>query len=152
MQLGHILLALLIATFDWKLKTILLIVFFSLLPNFDVFLVWLKIVPSSYHCANSFTHTIVFALIVSGITLIFSAKYALFALITILLHLLLDSPTNTGIRFFYPISKKRYTINLWKETGFWGWKSLKGYYTQKYALITELLITTLLTIRLFQIY
>lgn len=148
MQFGHVLLGLLISTFDWNLKTILIVSFFSQLPNFDAFLVWLKIKPKSYHCANSFTHTPLFALIVSLITSVFSIKYGVFAFITIMLHLMADLPTNTGIMLFYPFSKKKYTLNGWKETGFWGWKSVKGYYSQKWPWITESTILLLLILKL----
>jgi hypothetical protein len=42
-----------------------------------------------------------------------------------------DLPCTIGLQLFWPISKKKFTISLWKETGFWGWETIKGSYKQK---------------------
>ena len=145
MQLGHILIGLLLATFDWNLKSVILILFFSLLPNIDVVFVRLGLMKEENHCCNSFTHSLLFAVAISLFVLIFSLKYAIFAFIAIVMHLIIDIPTDTGITLFYPFSRKRYSLNLWKNTGS-DFKGTIGYYKQKWPLILEGIILILLLI------
>jgi len=42
------------------------------------------------------------------------------ALASIVAHVLADLPTDTGLRLLLPFSRRRLSLNLWKNTGYWG--------------------------------
>ena len=59
------------------------------------------------------------------------------ALASILAHVAADLPTDTGIPLLLPFSPRRFSLNLWKNTGYWGWSMFAGYYAQPWAWILE---------------
>ncbi len=62
-----------------------------------------------------------------------------------------DMPSSVGIPLFLPFSKKRFTFNLWADTGYFGWVSFKGTYEQAWTWILEGGAFTILFVRLYVI-
>jgi len=48
-----------------------------------------------------------------------------------------DLPTDTGLPLLLPFSRRRWSLNLWKNTGYWGRAMYVGYYRQPWAWILE---------------
>lgn len=143
MWFGHILTGLVVSSlFNFDARIILLCLFFSWLPNIDAIFVKMRFAKKGFH--DGPTHSITFSIIFGLIASFFSLEYGTIAFLCYFLHLLCDLPTDTGISIFYPLTKKRYSLNLWKETGFWGNKSILGYYKQKWAKILEGLVIIIL--------
>jgi len=139
MWFGHLIAGLVVAVpFGFDPVTILASLFFSWLPNFDAILVKLHFFKKDFH--DGPTHSLIFSILVGLIVGISSLKYGLVAFLCCFLHCMCDIPTNTGISFFFPFKKGKVGVDLWKETGFWGLKSVIGYYKQKWAKILELLL------------
>ena len=132
MWLAHIAAGLSIASYTDCLESFLLANAFHHLPSIDQLIVDTGLVKKEFHDAEM--HTPFFAFAVAAVTALFSWKYALLALICICTHLLMDMPTDTGLMLLYPFSRRRFTFNLWKNTGGWG---LKSFYQQKWALALE---------------
>jgi membrane-bound metal-dependent hydrolase YbcI (DUF457 family) len=88
----------------------------------DQLIVDTGLVKKEFHDAE--LHTPLFAFGVAAIVALFSWRYALLALICIGTHLLMDLPTDTGLMLLYPFSRRRFTLNLWKNTGGWGLQRL----------------------------
>jgi membrane-bound metal-dependent hydrolase YbcI (DUF457 family) len=144
MWFGHLISGLIISIpFGFDTFTILASIFFSWLPNIDVFFVKLGFLEKNFHGGP--THSFLFSTVVGLIVGTFSLKFGAIAFSCILLHCLCDLPTDAGINFFYPF-KKNVSLNLWKETGYWGLKSIDDYYKQKWAKILELLIAVIFII------
>src|SRR6266699_2075037 len=59
------------------------------------------------------------------------------ALASIVAHVLADLPTDTGLPLLLPLSRRRFSLNLWKNTGYWGRAMYVGYYRQPWAWILE---------------
>lgn len=135
MQAGHVPLALAIATYDWNPRMAAFCLAIHWLPNADSLVVKAGYAKPDFHC--TVTHSIFFALVVSGIIAIFSPHYALFGLIAILAHYAADIGSTVGLPLLWPLSKKRYTLALFKDTGYWGWDMLIGYYKQPMAWVLE---------------
>ena len=150
MQVGHIAVGMAISTYDWNLGTIAVVNGVHWLPNADVFLIKAGLAKDSFHCW--ITHTLLFAIVVSALFLPFSTKYALFALISLLAHYLADLPSDIGQQLLWPLSKKKFTLALWKDTGFWGWKTIKGGYAQWTTWVVEGAAFAFLAYRLTVIY
>lgn len=150
MQFGHVGIALLIASFDWQPKTIALVTAGHFLPNCDTLLVKTGLAKEGFHF--SITHTLVFATMTGAMIGLFSPYYGLLVLISILAHYLADMPTDTGIMLFWPFWRRRFSFNLWKDTGYWGLDMYRGYYAQPFAWILEIPIFLALGWRLAQIY
>jgi len=150
MQFGHVGIALLIATCDWRPETIAVVVAGHFLPNSDTLLVKTGIAKEGFHF--SITHTPVFAAGVSAIVALFSPHYGILMLVSILAHYLADLPTDTGIMLLWPFSHRRFSFNLLKDTGYWGGHMFRGYYSQPFAWILELPIFFALALRMLQIY
>ena len=132
MWLAHVAVGLSIASYQDSLECVVLANVFHHLPSVDQLIVDAGLAKKEFHDAE--LHTPFFALGVAAVTALFSWKYALLALICIGIHLLMDLPTETGLMLFYPFSRRRFTLNLWKDTGGWG---LKGFYRQKWAIALE---------------
>jgi len=150
MQFGHVGIALLIATCDWRPETIAVVAASHFLPNGDTLLVKTGIAKEGFHF--SITHTLLFAAGASALVALFSPYYGFLALVSILAHYLADMPTDTGIMLFWPFSRRRFSFNLWKDTGYWGAQMFRGYYSQPFAWILELPIFFALGLRMLQIY
>jgi membrane-bound metal-dependent hydrolase YbcI (DUF457 family) len=146
MQAGHVPLALAIATYDWNPKMAAFCLAIHWLPNADSLVVRAGYAKPEFHC--TVTHSIFFALVVSGIIAIFSPHYALFGLIAILAHYAADIGSTVGLPLLWPLSKKRYTLAFFKDTGYWGWDMLIGYYKQPMAWVLEGLVLAFFIYRL----
>ena len=132
MWLAHVAVGLSIASYQDGLECVVLANVFHHLPSVDQLIVDAGSAKKEFHDAE--LHTPFFALGVAAVTALLSWKYALLALICIGIHLLMDLPTETGLMLFYPFSRRRFTLNLWKDTGGWGFK---GFYRQKWAIVLE---------------
>jgi membrane-bound metal-dependent hydrolase YbcI (DUF457 family) len=150
LQVGHLPLALAIASYDWNPRTIAFCIAMHWLPNGDSLIEKAKLAKPGFHC--TVTHSIAFALAVSALIYPFSAKYAALALAAILAHYAADIGSSVGLPLLWPVSRKKYTLNLFKDTGYWGWQMLRGYYAQPMAWILEGGVTAFLAYRLWAIY
>ena len=150
MQFGHVGLSLFIASFDWRPSVILTVLITHFLPNFDVFAIKAGFAKDDFHC--SITHTLLFALIISALFLPFSPHLALFALISLVAHMLADLPSDIGQQIFWPVSKKKFTMALWKDTGYWGKATVVGSYEQPWPWLLESAVVVLFLYRLTVIY
>jgi membrane-bound metal-dependent hydrolase YbcI (DUF457 family) len=124
-----------IASYDWNPRTIAVVTAAHWLPNLDVLLIWAKLKKADFHC--TVTHTLLFAVVVSLVFLPFSIKYGLLVFIALVAHLLADLPCAVGEALFWPFSKRKFTLALWKDTGYWGWKTFKGSYAQLWPWMLE---------------
>jgi membrane-bound metal-dependent hydrolase YbcI (DUF457 family) len=149
MQAGHVPLALSIATFDWSPRTIVFCLVMHFLPNADSLVERSGIAGEKFHC--TVTHTIWFAVVVSALVAIWSPHYAVFAFVAILLHFIADCGSTVGIPFLWPFIKKRYTLALFKDTGYWGKEMYLGYYRQPAAWLLEGGVISFFVVRLFQV-
>ncbi len=131
MQAGHVPLALAIATYDWSPEMGVFCLGMHFLPNADSLVVKAGFAKPEFHC--TVTHSILFALVVSGIVALFSPHYAVFALIAILAHYAAD----IGSTAFF------------KDTGYWGWQMLIGYYRQPMAWVLEGAVLAFFVYRLY---
>src|SRR2546426_5127072 len=51
---------------------------------------------------------------------------------------LADLPTDTGLPLLLPLSRRRFSLNLWKNTGYWGRAMYVGYYRRSEEHTSEL--------------
>ena len=149
MQLGHLPLALSIATYDWNPKTVAFVVAMHWLPNADSLVVKAGMAKPEFHC--TVTHTFLFAVLVSALVALFSPHYAIFAFVAIVAHFAADIGSTVGLPLFWPVYRKRLTLALFKDTGFWGWDMYIGYYKQPMAWILEGAVIAFFVYRLFVI-
>ena len=133
MWLAHVAVGLSIASYTDSLELVVLANAFHHLPSVDQLIVDAGLAKKEFHDAE--LHTPFFAFCVAAVAALFSWKFASLALICIGTHLLMDLPTETGLMLLYPFSRRRFTLNLWKNTGAWG---LKGFYRQKWATTLEI--------------
>jgi membrane-bound metal-dependent hydrolase YbcI (DUF457 family) len=150
MQVGHLPLALAIATYDWNPRTAAFVVGMHFLPNADSLVVRAGWAKPSFHC--TVTHSVFFALAVSGLIALVSPHYALFALVAILAHYAADIGSTVGLPLLWPISKRKFTLALFQDTGYWGKEMYLGYYRQPMAWVLEGGVIAFLAYRLVQIY
>ena len=125
MQLGHVPLALAIATYDWNPKTAVVCLGLHFLPNADALVVRAGLAKPSFHC--TVTHNIFFATIVPGLVYLISPHYTPFAFVALITHYLADLGSTVGQPLLWPFSKRKFTLNLFKDTGYWGWGMFTGY-------------------------
>ncbi len=150
MQFGHIPLALAIATYDWNPKTAVFVLGMHLLPNADSLAVRAGVAKPEFHC--TVTHSVSFALAVSGCVAIFSVHYALFALAAILAHFAADIGSTVGLPLLWPFSKRKFTLALFQDSGYWGWEMYSKYYRQPMSWVLEGTTVLFLAYRLSVIY
>ncbi len=136
MQAGHIPLALSIATYDWNPRMAVFCLAAHMLPNADSLVVKAGLAKPSFHC--TVTHSLLFATVVSGLVYLVSPHYAPFAFAALVTHYLADIGSTVGQPLLWPFSKKSFTLRLFKDTGYWGWSMLIGYYRQPMAWVLEL--------------
>lgn len=149
MQLGHVPLALSIASFDWSPRTAIFCLAMHFLPNVDSLVERSGLTGPKFHC--TVTHTIWFALAVSVLAAIWSPHYAMFALVAIVLHFFADMGSTVGIPLFWPFSRKRYTLALFRDTGYWGKEMYLGYYRQPMSWVLEGTVVAFFVFRMYQI-
>ncbi|MBI4543377.1 MAG: metal-dependent hydrolase, partial [Gemmatimonadetes bacterium] len=121
-------LALAIATYDWSPRTAALVVAMHWLPNADSLVVKAGLAKPSFHC--TVTHSALFAVAVAALVALVSPHHAVFALVAILAHYVADIGSTVGLPLLWPFSKRRFTLGLFQDTGYWGWEMLRGYYRQ----------------------
>jgi len=159
MQLGHVAVALTIASFApelsggeieaLSLESILIAFFAHEFPNFDGFLIMAGLAPKSFHC--TWSHSLIVGLVAGLIMWFINPAWGYIFWLSIFLHYLADMPSSVGIPIFLPFSKKRYTFNLWADTGYFGWVSFKGTYEQSWTWILEGGAFLVLFVRLYVI-
>lgn len=149
MQVGHVPLAVAIATYDWNPRMVVFCLGMHFLPNFDSLVERAGWAKSGFHC--TVTHTIWFGVTVSALVAIISPHYAVFALIAILTHFAADIGSTVGLPLLWPFYKKKVTLALFKDTGYWGKSMFVGYYKQPMAWVLEGGVIVFLVYRLFAI-
>ena len=150
MQLGHVPLALSIATYDWNPKTAAFCLAMHFLPNVDSLVVRAGWAKPSFHC--SVTHSLAFAVTVSALVALFSPYYAAFALVAILTHYLADIGSTVGLPLLWPFTKCKFTLALFRDSGYWGKEMYLGYYRQPMAWVLEGTVLAFFVFRLHGIY
>jgi len=158
MQVGHIAVALAISSYAPELtggelealsfESIAVIMVSHWLPNLDVIPIWLKIAKPSFHC--TWSHSLLFVLVVSLIIAMFNISWAIVAIVSLLIHYLADLPSSVGLPLLMPLTKKRFSLRLWADTGHFGWETFKGSYIQAWPWILEGGVFLFLFIRIYQ--
>ncbi len=149
MQLGHVPMALSIASYDWNPRMAFFCLGMHFLPNVDSLVERSGLADSGFHC--TVTHTVWFGVVVSALIAIWSPHYAVFAFIAIQTHFLADIGSTVGLPLLWPFVKKSFTIALFKDTGYWGWEMYTGYYKQPMSWVLEGAVTIFFVYRLFEI-
>ncbi len=184
MQLGHVPVALAIATYDWSPEMAAFCVAMHWLPNADSLAVksgldkpltkasiaFERLLPGKdrdrpieeemkdpfwtemggFHC--TVTHSVLFAVVVSALVALFSPHYAAFALVAILAHYAADIGSTVGLPLLWPFTRKKYSLRLFKDSGWWGREMLIGYYRQPMAWVLELGVFAFFAYRLYVVY
>ena len=169
MQLGHLPLALSIATYDWCPETAVFCVAMHWLPNVDSLVVkagldkhvmkaairfenflhgkknqeplekqlqdpfWTE--NGGFHC--TVTHSMFFA-----------PHYAAFTFVAVSAHFAADIGSTVGLPVLWPFTRKKYTLALFKDTGWWGKDMLLGYYRQPMSWVIEVAVIMFLVYRI----
>lgn len=149
MQLGHVPLALSIATYDWNPKMAAFVLAMHFLPNSDSLVVRAGWAKPEFHC--SVTHSMLFAVVVAALIAPFSVHYALFGLLAILAHYAADLGSTVGLPLLWPFSRRKFTLALFEDTGYWGKGMLLGYYRQPMSWVLEGGVIAFLGYRLLEL-
>lgn len=180
MQFGHVAVALSIATYDWSVANAAFCLGMHYLPNADSLIVkagldkkiirgatilesflkresitensktdpfWIE--NGGFHC--TVTHSILFATVVGLLIALFSWKYAAFAFVAMVTHYLADIGSTVGLPIFWPFTRKKYTLSLFRDTGWWGKEMFIGYYSQPIPWVLEGCAALFFTYRLLVI-
>jgi len=158
MQVGHVAVALAISSFAPELtggridafspEAIGVAFAAHWLPNLDVIPIWLGIAKKSFHC--TWSHSFFFVALMGVLLWPFNVRWALLTVASLLLHLLADMPSSVGLPLFLPFSKKRFSLNLWADTGYGGWVTFKGTYQQAWTWVLEGGAFVVLFVRAYQ--
>jgi membrane-bound metal-dependent hydrolase YbcI (DUF457 family) len=136
MQFGHIGIALAVASLDPRPETFAVVGVTQFLPNSDSLVVRSGLARPEFH--GTWSHSLVFCLLVGiAATLLFGPHLGWLALLSIVCHVVADMPTDTGIPLLLPFSRRRFSFNLWKNTGYWGTSMYAGFYRHPWAWILE---------------
>ena len=136
MQFGHLGIALAIASLDPRPETFLVVGAAQFLPNADSLIIRAGWAKPDFH--GTWSHSLLFCGAVGGLAVaLFGPWLGGLALASIVAHVLADLPTDTGLPLLLPLSRRRYSLNLWKNTGYWGRAMYIGYYRQPWAWILE---------------
>ena len=100
-------------------------------PETDPF--WVEM--GGFHC--TVTHSILFAVVVSLPMALFSLQYAAFTFVALAAHYAADIGSSVGLPLLWPFTRKKYTLALFRDTGWWGMEMLAGYYRQPMAWVLE---------------
>jgi len=144
MQLGHVAVAFAISSYApeitggsieaFSAEAIAVSFIAHWLPNLDVIPIWLKIVKDSFHC--TWSHSLLFVLVVTLILMLFNPAWAMLAAVSMLIHFLADMPSSVGLPLLMPW-RKRFTLNLWADTGHSGWFAFRSTYEQAWTWLLE---------------
>ena len=149
MQVAHVPLALAIATYDWSPRTVVLCLGMHFLPNADSLVVRAGLAKPEFHC--TLTHSIMFAVAVTALVAIVSPHYAIFTFVAITAHFVADIGSTVGLPLLWPFYRKKFTIALWEDTGYWGKDMYIGYYKQPIPWVLESAVVIFLVYRLYTI-
>jgi membrane-bound metal-dependent hydrolase YbcI (DUF457 family) len=163
MQVGHVAVAATIASYAPQISTLaggpsmrpfsveaLAVAFVThWLPNFDVVPIKLGWAKDSFHC--TWSHTFVFVALVSLLLWPINATWALMGLISLVVHFLADMGSSVGLPLLMPLTNKRFTLNLWADTGHSGWFTFVGSYQQSWTWVLEGGMFVVLLVRAYQV-
>jgi membrane-bound metal-dependent hydrolase YbcI (DUF457 family) len=136
MQLGHLGIALAIASLDPRPETFAVVAAAQFLPNADSLVIRAGLAPSEFH--GTWSHSLAFCAAVGALAaLLFGPWLGGLAFASIVAHVVADLPTDTGIPLLLPFSRRRFSLNLWKNSGYWGREMYAGYYRQPWPWILE---------------
>lgn len=135
MQVGHVPLALAIATYDWSPSMAVFCLGAHFLPNADSLVVRAGLAEPSFHC--TVTHNLFFAGIVSVLVYMVNPHFAPFAFVALVTHYLADLGSTVGQPLLWPFSKKKFSLRLFEDTGYWGREMYMGYYKQPMSWVLE---------------
>lgn len=136
MQFGHVGIALAIASLDPRPETFAVVGAAQFLPNLDSLAVRAGWARPDFH--GTWSHSLLCCLAVGAVgTLLFGPWLGALALLSIVCHIVADMPTDTGIPLLLPLSRRRFSFNLWSNTGYWGTSMYIGYYRHPWAWILE---------------
>lgn len=146
MQLGHVPLALAIASYDWSPRTVAFCLAMHFLPNVDSLIERTGLVPPKFHC--TVTHSLTFAGLVSGLVALVSPHYAVLAFICLVTHYFADLGSTVGLPLLWPFSRRTFSLGLFRDTGYWGKAMYLGYYRQPQTWVLEGAVVAFLAYRL----
>ena len=163
MQVGHIAMAATIASFApeitaaagvppvkaWSVESLVVVFVAHYLPNFDVIPIKIGWASDRFHC--SYSHSLMFAVIVAALLWPVNASWAVLALVSLLLHFLADSGSSVGLPLLLPFSRRRFSLYLWADTGHSGWFAFRSTYQQAWTWVTEGGMFVVLAARLYQL-
>lgn len=136
MQLGHLGIALAIASLDPRPETFAIVGAAQFLPNADSLVIRAGLAPSEFH--GTWSHSLAFCAAVGALAVVvFGPWLGGLAFASITAHVVADLPTDTGIPLLLPFSARRFSLNLWKNTGYWGRDMYAGFYRQPWPWILE---------------
>ncbi len=136
MQLGHVGIALAIASLDPRPEVFAIVGAAQFLPNADSLVIRAGWAKPEFH--GTWSHSLVFCLGVALLAVIaFGPWLGCLAGLSLAAHLVADMPTDTGIPLLLPFSRRRFSLNLWTNSGYWGRAMYAGYYRQPWAWILE---------------
>jgi membrane-bound metal-dependent hydrolase YbcI (DUF457 family) len=106
------------------------------LPNADSLVIRAGLAKPEFH--GTWSHSLVFCLAVTLVAVAgFGPWLGCLAGLSLVAHVIADMPTDTGIPLLLPFSRRRFSLNLWTNTGYWGRAMYAGYYRQPWAWILE---------------
>jgi membrane-bound metal-dependent hydrolase YbcI (DUF457 family) len=159
MQLGHVAVALTISSFAPEItggsmealstESIVVAMVAHWLPNLDGIPIMLGWAKPSFHC--TWSHSILTAGTLAFLVFLFNPAWAVLGFVSLLIHFLADMPSSVGLPLFLPVTRKRFTLNLWADTGYFGWISFRGTYEQAWTWLLEGGAFFILLIRLYQL-
>ncbi len=136
MQFGHLGVALAIASLDPRPETFAVVGAAQFLPNADALAIRAGWAKPDFH--GTWSHSLLFcAAVGAAAILLFGPWLGGLALASIVSHVVADLPTDTGIPLLLPFSRRRFSLKLWENTGYWGRSMYAGYYRQPWAWILE---------------
>lgn len=136
MQLGHVGIALVIASLDPRPEVFAIVGAAQFLPNADSLVIRAGWAKPEFH--GTWSHSLLFCLGVALLGVIaFGPWLGCLAGLSLAAHLVADMPTDTGIPLLLPFSRRRFSLNLWTNSGYWGRAMYAGYYRQPWAWILE---------------
>src|SRR3989442_1007422 len=125
MQFGHLGIALAIASIDPRSGPLAGVTGAQSLPNADSLLIRAGWARPEFH--GTWSHSLPFCAAVGALAAgVFGPWLGVLALGSIVLHVVADLPTDTGIPLLLPFSERRFSLDLWRNTGYWGHSMYAG--------------------------
>src|SRR4029077_4928417 len=116
MQFGHLGIALAIASLDPRPETFVVVGGAQFLPNADSLIIRAGWAKPDFH--GTWSHSLLFCggggALACGLV---GPWLGGLAFASILAPVLADLPTDTGLRLLLPFNQRRFSLNLWKNTG-----------------------------------